>query len=72
MLLSLWNSFAFFAGFFYNNEIKDEDPNNLRFTIIFASSKSIDRLKTDNLLSIDATYRLNWMGYPVFVAGMYL
>ena len=53
-------------------DIKDEDPNNLRFTIIFASSKSIDRLKTDNLLSIDATYRLNWMGYPVFVAGMYL
>ena len=55
---------------YYN--IQDEDPKNLRFTIIFASSKCINRLKTDNLLSIDATYRLNWMGYPVFIAGMHI
>ena len=24
------------------------------------------------MLSIDATYRLNWMGYPVFIAGKFV
>ena len=52
------------------HEIEDSDPSNEpRFTIIFASKKNLDKLKADRVLQTDATYRLNWMGYPVFVIG---
>jgi hypothetical protein len=52
------------------HEIEDSDPSKEpRFTIIFASKKNLDKLKADRVLQTDATYRLNWMGYPVFVIG---
>ena len=28
------------------------------------------RLKSNNLICCDATYKLNWLGYPVFVVGV--
>ena len=28
------------------------------------------RLKSNNMICCDATYRLNWMGFPVFVVGV--
>ena len=28
------------------------------------------RLKSNHMICCDATYRLNWMGFPVFVVGV--
>ena len=52
------------------HEIEDDDESNdPRFTIIFTSKKNLGKLKSDRVLQTDATYRLNWMGFPVFVVG---
>ena len=42
----------------------DEDP---RFTIIFTTTKNMEKMKSDRVLQPDARYRLNWLGFPVFV-----
>ena len=48
--------------------IEDEDQNSEpRFTVIFSNKKNLAKFKS-GLLQTDATYRLNWMGFPVFVA----
>ena len=44
----------------------DEDP---RFTIIFTTTKNMEKMRSDRVLQTDATYRLNWLGFPVFVVG---
>ena len=49
-----------------DDEKEDEEP---RFTIIFTSKKNMGKLKDDRVLQTDATYRLNWLGFPVFVVG---
>ena len=52
------------------HEILDEDSTKEpRFTIIFSTKKNLEKLKGDQVLQTDATYRLNWMGFPVFVVG---
>ena len=57
-------------GFFPYFEIDDENDNNEpRFCIIFAIKKSQATLSSIEFLQTDATYRLNWMGFPVFVLG---
>ena len=40
-----------------------------RFCVIFATKKSQATLSSIDFLQTDATYRLNWMGFPVFVFG---
>ena len=45
------------------DENEEEEP---RFTIIFSTTKNLDKLKSERLLQTDATYRLNWLGYPFF------
>ena len=40
-----------------------------RFNIIFSTKLNLRKLKSDRLLQTDATYRLNWMGFPVYVVG---
>ena len=51
-------------------EIDDEDDTKEpRFTIIFSSKQNMKKMKSDRVLQTDATYRLNWLGYPVFVVG---
>ena len=49
-----------------DDENEDEEP---RFTIIFSTKKNLSKLKSEFLLQTDATYRLNWLGFPVFLAG---
>lgn len=49
-----------------DDEVEDEEP---RFTIVFSTKKNIDKLRSDRVLQLDATYRLNWLGFPVFVVG---
>ena len=53
-------------------EIDDsDDTKDPRFNIFFSTKKNLAKLQSDRLLQTDATYRLNWMGFPVFVVGMY-
>ena len=53
---------------YYN--IEDSDPSkDPRFTDIFSSKKYLDKLKAGGVLQTDATYRLNWMNFPVFIIG---
>ena len=49
-----------------DDENEDEEP---RFTIIFSTNKNLDKLRSERVLQTDATYRLNWHGYPVFIVG---
>ena len=44
----------------------DEDP---RFTTIFTTTRNMEKMRSDRVLQTDATYRLNWLGFPVFVVG---
>ena len=48
--------------------IDDEGEENVRFTIIFTTLAMQARLSRE-LIQDDATYRLNWMGFPVFISG---
>ena len=57
-------------GYVCYSYIDDEnEENDPRFTIIFSTKKNIGKLRSDRILQTDATYRLNWLGYPVFVLG---
>ena len=52
------------------HDIDDEDEKKEpRFTIILTSKKNLGKLTNDRVLQTDATYRLNWLGFPVFVVG---
>ena len=60
-------------GFVPYWEIDDEDDDlSPRFCIIFATKKSQAKLSSIDFLQTDATYRLNWQGYPVFVLGKHV
>ena len=51
-------------------DIEDSDlSKDPCFTDIFSSKKYLDKLKTGGVLQTDATYRLNWMNFPVFIIG---
>lgn len=59
-------------GHVVHHHIDDEKENEEpRFTIIFSTKKNLQRMSSDRLLQTDATYRLNWNGFPVFIAGKY-
>ena len=49
-----------------DDEKEDEAP---RFTVVFSTPKNLSRLTSDKVLQTDATYRLNWNSFPVFVVG---
>ena len=49
-----------------DDEKEDEAP---RFTLVFSTPKNLSKLTSDKVLQTDATYRLNWNGFPVFVVG---
>ena len=40
-----------------------------RFVSIFSTNSLLDKLKKFTFIQADATYKLNWKGYPVFVFG---
>ena len=48
--------------------IDDEGEENVRFNITWTTKKMQARINED-LIQDDATYRLTWMGFPVFVSG---
>ena len=52
------------------HDIEDVDDNKEpRFNIIFSTRKNLSKLRSNRVLQTDATYRLNWMGFPVYVVG---
>ena len=56
---------------FYNVEDK-EDATDPRFVVLLSTKKNLSKLRNDTVLQTDATYRLNWHGFPVWVVGMYI
>ena len=57
-------------GYIVYNDIDDEnEEEEPRFTIIFSTKKNLSKMKSERVLQTDATYRLNWLGFPVFVVG---
>ena len=50
----------------------EDDSDNIkpRFTVIFGTNKTLGRLNRSVQLHIDATYKVNWHGYPMFVVGV--
>ena len=59
-----------FESFVAFNEIDDIDPSKEpRFTIIVTSKMNLKKLGHKRVLQTEATYRLNWFGFPVFVIG---
>jgi hypothetical protein len=53
----------------YHDIDDEDDTKEPRFTIIFTTKKNMKKLRSDSVLQTDATYRLNWLGFPVFVVG---
>ena len=49
-----------------DSEVQDE--KEVRFHVTFTTKKMKARMSKE-LVQDDATYRLNWMGFPVFVSG---
>ena len=53
----------------YHEIVDDDESSDPRFTIIFTTQKNLGKLKSERVLQTDATYRLNWNLFPVFVVG---
>ena len=50
--------------------IDDEGDQPARFVVIFTTNNLLERLKTSSQLHVDATYKLNFHDYPVFLCGV--
>ena len=59
-------------GYIPYYSIQDDVENNdqTRFCVIFSTKRLISLLSKSEVLHIDATYRLNWQGYPVMIVGV--
>ena len=51
-------------------QIEDEEEGEPRITVIFGTNKTLENLKFSETFHCDATYRLTWHRYPVFVCGV--
>ena len=49
-------------------QIEDEEEGEPKITVIFGTKKTLEKLKFSK--NCDATYRLTWHRYPVFVCGV--
>ena len=56
---------AFVAYFDVKDEDETEDP---RFTVIWTTKNLMKRVNNE-FIQDDATYRLTWQGYPLFISG---
>jgi len=48
------------------DENEKEEP---RFCVVFSTVKNQRKLNSSRILQSDATYRINWMGFPMIVIG---
>ena len=53
----------------FHEILDDDDTKEPRFTVIFSTKKNLKKLKSERVLQTDETYKLNWLGFPVFVVG---
>ena len=51
-------------------QIEDEEEGEPKITVIFGTNKTLENLKFSETFHCDATYRLTWHRYPVFVCGV--
>ena len=52
-------------------QIDDTDEDDeVRMVVIFATNKTLSYLSMADTFHCDATYRLTWNGYPVFICGV--
>ena len=51
------------------DENEKEEP---RFCVVFSTVKNQRKLNSSRILQSDATYRINWMGFPMIVIGNYI
>ena len=47
-----------------------EDTYEVWIVVIFATNKILSYLKTSDTFHFDATYRLNWNGYLIFICDV--
>ena len=59
-------------GFVSYSKIDDDvsDPDNTRLTVIFTTGNLIERMRKSSNIHVDATYRLVWQKYPIFICGV--
>ena len=55
---------------YYSIQDDVDENDNTRFCVIFSTKRLISFLTKSDVLHIDATYRLNWQGYPVMIVGV--
>ena len=55
---------------YYNIQDDVDQADKTRFCIIFSTKRLLSFLTKSSTLHIDATYRLNWQGYPVMIVGV--
>ena len=51
----------------YWEVIDDKENEEPRFCVVFTTPKNQQKIGCNQLLQNDTTYRLLWMGFPVFV-----
>ena len=54
----------------YANIDDSDETEETRICVIFATKKTLSLLSQSKNLHLDATYRLNWNGFPVMVIGV--
>ena len=59
-------------GYIPYHSIKDDvnSDEQTRFCVIFSTRRLLDFFTKSDVIHLDATYRLNWQGFPVMVVGV--
>ena len=52
----------------FSEVVDDQGEENIFFAIIFTTPAMQERISAE-FIQDDATYRLTWMGFPVFISG---
>lgn len=53
----------------YKLKLQDLDPKRQKIDIFLSTKRLLSQSKRSNMVQIDATYKLVWEGYPIFVLG---
>ena len=59
-------------GYVCYSKIDDDvsDPDKTRLTVIFTTGNLLERMRKSRNIHVDATYRLVWQKYPIFICGV--
>lgn len=56
-------------AFVIAHEVSPNDDNNLSFRFVLSTPLLLEKCLIQNTIAIDATYKLNWLEYPLMVFG---